>query len=151
MQDKGWGRGAIKCKSKAPWESLWQWRNMHPGTVLRAGHRGWGVQRTPSGEWKDSIFSNYISDKGLVFWVYKEPLQLNDIRTNSCHFCSVVFNSFVTPWSVVHQAPLPMGLPRQEYWMSCHFLLQGIFLTQELNPHLLHFQDSLQWATRETP
>ena len=28
--------------------------------------------------------------------------------------------------------------------VSCHFLLQGIFLTQGLNPHLLHWQvDSL--------
>ena len=23
---------------------------------------------------------------------------------------------FVTPWPVAHQAPLPMGFPRQEYW-----------------------------------
>ena len=23
---------------------------------------------------------------------------------------------FVTPWTVVHQAPLSMGLSRQEYW-----------------------------------
>ena len=33
---------------------------------------------------------------------------------------------------------------RQEYWVSCQFLLQGIFLTQWLNPWLLHWQaDSL--------
>jgi len=31
------------------------------------------------------------------------------------HACSVVFNSFVTPWTVAHQAPLPMGFPRQKY------------------------------------
>ena len=31
--------------------------------------------------------------------------------------------------------------------MGCHFLLQGIFLTQELNPGLLHWQeDSLPLA-----
>ena len=23
---------------------------------------------------------------------------------------------FATPWTVIHQAPLSMGLPRQEYW-----------------------------------
>ena len=40
-----------------------------------------------------------------------------------------------------HQAPLSMRLSRQEYWMGCHFLLQGIFLTQESNPHLLHGQE----------
>ena len=25
-------------------------------------------------------------------------------------------NSFETPWTVAHQAPLSMGFPRQEYW-----------------------------------
>ena len=29
---------------------------------------------------------------------------------------SVVSDSFVTPWTVAHQAPLPMGFSRQEYW-----------------------------------
>ena len=27
-----------------------------------------------------------------------------------------MFNSFVTPWTVAHQAHLSMGFPRQEYW-----------------------------------
>ena len=29
---------------------------------------------------------------------------------------SVVSESFVTPWTVAHQAPLSMGFSRQEYW-----------------------------------
>ena len=33
-----------------------------------------------------------------------------------------------------------MGFPGQEYWSSCHFLLQGIFPTQESNLGLLHWQ-----------
>ena len=44
---------------------------------------------------------------------------------------------FVTPWNVSCQAPLSMGFPRQKYWSGCHFLLQGIFPTQGLNPSLL--------------
>jgi len=29
---------------------------------------------------------------------------------------------FATPWTVAHQAPLPMGFSRQEYWsgLPCH-------------------------------
>ena len=49
---------------------------------------------------------------------------------------------FAAPWTVARQAPLSMG-SRQEYWMGCHFIFQGIFLTQGLNPcqvHLLHWQ-----------
>ena len=37
---------------------------------------------------------------------------------------------FATPWTVAHRAPLSTGFSRQEYWSGCHFLLQGIFLTQ---------------------
>ena len=38
---------------------------------------------------------------------------------------------------VAHQVRLFMGFPRQ---VGCHFLLQGIFLTQVSNPHLLRWQ-----------
>ena len=30
----------------------------------------------------------------------------------------------VTPWTAAHQAPLSMGLSRQEYWSGCHCLLR---------------------------
>ena len=58
---------------------------------------------------------------------------------------------FATPWTVAYQAPRPMGFSRQEYWMGCHFLLQGIFPTQGLNPSLLHCRQMLyclshQWS-----
>ena len=35
---------------------------------------------------------------------------------NSLFSCSVMSNSFATPWTVAHQAPLSMGFFRQEYW-----------------------------------
>ena len=38
---------------------------------------------------------------------------------------------FATPWAIAHQAALSMGFSRKEYWRGCHFLLQGIFLTQD--------------------
>ena len=47
-------------------------------------------------------------------------------------------SALVTPQTVARQAPLSMGFPRQEHWSGCHFLLQGIFLTQGSNPHRLH-------------
>ena len=56
-----------------------------------------------------------------------------------------MFDSFATPWTVAHQAPLSMGiLPGKNSGVGCPFLLQGIFPTQGLNLHLLHWQvDSL--------
>ena len=47
------------------------------------------------------------------------------------------------PGTVAHQAPLSMGFSRQEYWSGFHFLLQGIFPTQESNPGLLHCRQIL--------
>ena len=51
---------------------------------------------------------------------------------------------FETPWTVLCQVPLFMELSR----VGCHFLLQGIFLTQGLNPSLLHV---LHWQVDSLP
>jgi hypothetical protein len=37
-----------------------------------------------------------------------------------------------------HQAPLSLGSPGKNTGVGCQALLQGIFPTWELNPHLLH-------------
>ena len=57
--------------------------------------------------------------------------------------CSEKIPCSEIPWTVAHQAHLSMGFPKQGYWVGCHFLLQGIFLTQESNPGLLHCKQIL--------
>ena len=61
----------------------------------------------------------------------------------------------VTLWTVACQAALSMVLSRQEYLSGCHALLQGIFPTLGLNPHvlgLLHWQaGSLPPAPQGSP
>ena len=58
--------------------------------------------------------------------------------------CVCVFNHFsrvqlfVTPWTAACQASLSWDSPGKSTGDGCHFLLQGIFLTQGLNLHLLH-------------
>ena len=39
-------------------------------------------------------------------------------------------DSFVTLWTIAHQALLSMRFPREEYWSGFHFLLQGIIHIQ---------------------
>ena len=39
--------------------------------------------------------------------------------------CSAVSDSFVTLWTVAHQAPLSLGFPRQEYWTGLPFPSPG--------------------------
>ena len=45
----------------------------------------------------------------------------------------------VTPQTVAHEAPLSVDFPGKNTGLGCHFLTQGIFLIQGLNP-LLHGQ-----------
>ena len=47
---------------------------------------------------------------------------------------------FATPWTVAHQAPPSMGIPRQEYSSGLPLSSQGIFPTQGLNLRLLHWR-----------
>ena len=39
---------------------------------------------------------------------------------NTCCSC-LATKYFSTLWTVAHQAPLPMGFPRQEYWSGLSF------------------------------
>ena len=45
---------------------------------------------------------------------------------------------FATPWTVANSLLRPWDFPGKRAGVDCHFLLQGIFLTQESNLGLLH-------------
>ena len=56
---------------------------------------------------------------------------------------------FVTLWTAAHRVPLSMGFSRQDLpGVGCHALLQGIFLTQGWNLHLLCL---LHWQAVSLP
>ena len=65
-----------------------------------------------------------------------KPFEMSVLCAHVWYVASVVSNS-LTPWTAAHQAPLSVGFSRQEHWSGCHALLQGIFLTQGSNLHLL--------------
>ena len=55
------------------------------------------------------------------------------------HAFSVMSDSFGTPWTVAHQAPLSMGFPRQEYWSGLPFPTPGNLPSLRIEPmSLLH-------------
>ena len=43
-------------------------------------------------------------------------------------------DSFETPWTVAHQAPLSMGFPRQEHWSGLPFSPPGDLPSSEIKP-----------------
>ena len=53
--------------------------------------------------------------------------------------CSVV-SDFATPWTVAHQAPLPMKFSRQEYWCGLAFPPPGDLPDPEIEARSLALQ-----------
>ena len=56
---------------------------------------------------------------------------------------------FATPGTVAHQAPPSWDFPGKNTAEGCHFLLQGIFPTQGLNPGLLHYRQTLYYLSHQ--
>ena len=50
---------------------------------------------------------------------------------------------FVTLWTIAHLASCPWNSPGKNTGVACHFILQGIFLNQGLNPGLLNCRQIL--------
>ena len=95
-----------------------------------------------------------ISNKNSINVKYKEISQIDNFFKLFILYwdianCCLVTNSCLTlasPWTVAHGQRLlcPWHFSGKNTGVGCHFLLQGIFLTQELNPCLLCWQaDSL--------
>ena len=54
----------------------------------------------------------------------------------------------VAPWTLARQTPLSVEFSSRNTGVGCHFLLEGIFLTQGSNPYLLCF---LHWQSDSLP
>ena len=67
----------------------------------------------------------------------------------------VVSNTFATPWTVANMRLCPWNCPGKNTGVGCHFLPEGIFLTQGSNSQLLcllHWQaDALPLRHPERP
>ena len=60
------------------------------------------------------------------------------------HECTKSLQTCATQWPKACQVPLSVGFSKQEYRRGLHALLQGTFLTQGWNLHLLH---PLHWQS----
>ena len=82
----------------------------------------------------------------LLFLIAPKIEGWSDVCVCVC-VCVCVFSCvqlLVTPWSVVHQAPLSMEFSRQAYWGGLVFPSPGNLSHHRLNLHLLSWQaDSL--------
>ena len=89
------------------------------------------------------ILFGYKTEEALPF--VTAQMDLEGISVS----CSVVSDS-VTPQTVARRRLCPRNSPGKNTAVGCHFLLQGIFLIQGLNPGLLHCRQILHrlshWA-----
>ena len=70
--------------------------------------------------------------------------------TNSCCLVIKSCQTLCNPMDCRPPGSCPWDFPGKNTVMGCHFLLQGIFLTQASKAHLLHGRRVLyHWATRE--
>ena len=53
-----------------------------------------------------------------------------------------MFDYFAIPWTVTPRLLCPLDFPGKNTGVGCHFLLQGILLTQGSNSHLPYWQVS---------
>ena len=69
---------------------------------------------------------------------YKQDLYIYQHMWIYTYTCTCVLSHFshvqlcATLWTAACQATLSMGFSRQEYWVGCHTLFQGIFPTAEI-------------------
>ena len=103
---------------------------------------------------------NYFLDKivissVLIFFIFNSQVlkSLNDyysitsISNSVCKLsCFSSVQPFAIPWTVAYQLLYPRDSLGKNSGVGCHFLLQGIFLTQWSNLHLLHWQVDSSWA-----
>ena len=93
---------------------------------------------TESEEELKSFLTKEESEKfGLKLNIQKTEIMASGSISSVQSFSRV--RLFVTSWTAAHQAR-PWNAPGKSTGVGCHFLLQGIFLTQGSNPGLPHFR-----------
>ena len=91
----------------------------------------------------------------LTTWLRAQEMLLQVLRQRVCAACSVARPQWLseTLRTAVQQAPLSMDFPGKSTGVGCHFLLQGLYLTQGSNTHplrLLHWEAG-RFFTTEPP
>ena len=102
----------------------------------------------PSGLFYSSSKFSTLYILNLYFWYLTLLWNIESFGACVCVcvcVCVCTLNQvqfFVTPFTLAHQDRLlfPWDCPGKNTGVDCHFLLQGIFLTQGSNQHLNHSQ-----------
>ena len=123
------------------------WWTGKPGVLQSMGSHDWATEL------------NWSTCKKLIHTAHKQevsetggPPGISKGRMRCCVLSLVVFNSSQSHGLQLVRHLCPWNFPGTNTGVGCHFLLQGIFLTQGLNLYLLHWQaNSLPLCHLESP
>ena len=90
-----------------------------------------------------TILTFFFLKKKLSYWRERERERPPPSLGNSQFCCCSVAKSCPILGDLIHCNPPGFsvhGISQAKYWSGFCFLLQGIFVTQGPNPHLLHWQ-----------
>ena len=140
--DRGWDQGSRR--SWKPKEKILKWE------ILQCKYNGWFMLRFDRKQQDSAMHYPSIKNK-LIKNVNLQCKILNAKSSqyfcNKVHACSVVSDSLQPCGLKPARLLCPWNSPGKNTGVSCHSFLQGIFLTQGSNPHLLHLphwqEDSL--------
>ena len=111
---------------------------------------GWlnSNKNIPSNEVLDEVcFTNkiffYFCRSNMISMLYTTKICSSGSNLQCGGLVAKLCTTLATTWTLACQAPLSLGFSGKNAGMDCHFLLQGIFLTQGLNPSLLHGRQTL--------
>ena len=148
---------ATWCEELIQWKRTWCWERLKAGGEGDdTGWDGWMVSPTQwtwvwasSRSWwwtgKPGMLQSMVLQRGKHDWANWTELNGNKRKQNKILWCScLVAKSYWTLWWLMDYNTPGSSVHRiSQAWIpevSCHFLLTGIFLTQGMNPCLLHYQ-----------
>ena len=109
------------------WVALHQSKQLRAVTTRYPPPRQWGQPRSVELPHRSPADSRHVNSTYLTH----VPVKVKVLVSQSY------------PWTVAHQVSLPIAFPGKNTGMSCHSLLQGIFLIQGSNLGLLHLRQIL--------
>ena len=114
---------------------------LEKGMATHSSILAWRIQQTEESNGLHSMGSQRVPhDWVTFFWPVKSTLAPRPILFLSVVACGLVAKSCLTletPRTVTYRLFCPWDFPGKNTGVSCHFLLEGIFQTQESNTSLL--------------
>ena len=80
---------------------------------------------------------------------FLRPVLLRPDISSTMLCCALAAQSCPTLWDPMNCSLCPWNSPGKNTGVDCHFLLQRVFLTQELNPGLLHCRQILSHLSHQ--